>query len=102
MKTHDHVTKWIRLVLAAAMAVAVGLAVTPGGSQAALEYNPSANGGTAPLGELTRFQIDGDYNPATKSNTVVTLAPGVNADWASTPYGPQPPTSTASTPATRR
>ncbi len=97
MKTHDHVTKWIRLVLAAAMAVAVGLAIQPAGGQAALEYDPSANGGAAGVGELTRFEIDGDAVPGTSSNTGVTLAPGVDADWQSTPYGPQPPTSDPTT-----
>ena len=95
MNDHGSFTKWLRLVITAALAPALGVALEASGGHAALVYD---TGGPAGIGELTRFEIDGDRVPGVASNGA-THPVGVDSDWESTPYGPQPigsdPTQTA-------
>ena len=78
------------MTITAALATSLGVALNGSGSQAALEYDTVANGGAAGVGDLTRFEIDGDRVAGTASNSAVTLKTGVVSDWNSTAYGPQP------------
>lgn len=91
MKNHS-ATTWLRLVIASLLAAAMGVAISASGSQAALDYD--SNGATAggAIGDLSRFQIDGDpvVQAAPGSGSNGSFGANVNGDWNATPYGPQP------------